>query len=62
MPIKENGLTGIASCSDREETEVNPHKGVCMWCKKVYREGIEPISHGYCGEECRDAHLKWAMG
>jgi len=25
----------------------NP-RGVCMYCKQTYREGVEPVSHGIC--------------
>jgi hypothetical protein len=31
------------------------HRGVCCVCGIVYREGIEPVTHGYCNEHFLEA-------
>ena len=33
------------------------NKIVCAWCKKVIKEGVDPISHGIC-EECCEEEIK----
>lgn len=30
------------------EVEPEPMRVVCAWCKRVIREGSEPVSHGIC--------------
>jgi len=40
---------GGAVRKDSGGASVNPLRGVCCYCEYVYREGVEPSSHGACG-------------